>query len=441
MCTNPILVRTRNIENTPTIKRNLYYVPCGICIECKKRKQKDYEIRGIKEYERIENAMIFITLTYNETNLPRTKIAKIPCFNKKDIIDYTKRVRENVINLIARKENQTKKEIRKNLNIKYIVTSEYGERRKRPHYHAIISIPKKSYMYDFIEIIQKNWGKGFTKLGKNYGIVNSTNGIKYVTKYITKSSGEEEHMRHIEDKYKQMMNEETDKEKIKEIQSEWENYQGKFFLISKGYGEYEPNKSEWENNAIRVGEKKYTIPNYYKYKYLYANTKLDNGKWQRRIKQKGIDIFEKRYEDTIKQYIPILNQCKEFDKLTKEDIEYILIGQFHKVKDIKKYKQQRDIFNQEIKRTSIKQIEMFDKLINSNDMKLEEKDMTDYTDYIVLRNEYLRKFRENKQIKETIKEYNMKRREFNLMKDKEYRLHETAEVEQKKVYEQWGSVH
>ena len=440
MCTRPITIHTKNMNGTPYIKRNQYKVPCGQCEECKARKQKDYEIRAIKEYTTTKNAQIFITLTYNKEHLPKTKLLEIPQFSKEDITKYTKRLRENIYNLIAERENKDKKEIREKEKIKFLITSEYGERRKRPHYHAIISIPNKKYIMEMIDIIQKAWDKGFTKLGKNFGIINSTNGIKYVTKYITKSSGEEKHLRQIDELYKEEINKENNLKRKKELQKEWENYQGKFFHISNEYGEYMPNETEWENNAIYVGEKKYTIPIYYKYKYLYENVKLDENTWQRQIKEKGIEIFSKSYDNIIKQHIPILRRVKGYETLTEEEKEYIIIGRHHKItKYEKKIENKRDLFNQNMtNETTIKEIEIFDKLISSKENKVTNENIDEYYgEYIQIRNNHLRKLKTKKTDK-IIKEYEILLHEFNKQQKQELKKHEKAEVEQRKLYEQWN---
>lgn len=436
MCTNPRIVKIKNIKGTPFIKRNVYNVPCGKCEECKNRKRRDYELRGIKEYQK-QNTMIFITLTYNEENLPRTKLLGIPQFSKDDITKYIKRLRENIYNHIAKKEKRDKTEIRKSEVIKYLVTSEYGEERKRPHYHAIISIPNKSYYMELINIIQKTWTKGFTMLGNNFGIVNSINGIKYVTKYITKSSGEEQYEKEIEKKYQEAIKNYTEKGR-KILQAEWENYQHKFFHISNEFGEYKPKTNEWKENKIYIAEKEYTIPNYYKYKNLYDNVKTDEGKWQRQINNKGINIFSENYNNIIKQSMPLLSQTSRYKELTDEEKEFVIVGRFHKItKEEKDIKRKWTLFAQEENTTTIKDIEIFDKLINSRENNINNESIEAYEKYIYIRNNYLRTFKNDK-IKQTIKEYDILKHDADKEQKKENRKTERAEVMQKKLWEKWN---
>lgn len=435
MCTNPKIIKVKNIDGTPFLKRNLYNVPCGKCEECKSRKKKDYELRGIIEYQK-ENMQIFITLTYNEDNLPKTKLLQIPQFSKNDITKYVKRLRENIYNHIAKKESRDKKDVRDSEKIKYLITSEYGEERKRPHYHAIISIPSKSYFMELIKIIQNTWDKGFTMLGQNFGIVNSVNGIKYVTKYITKSSGEEEHLQNIMKRYEEEIKK-SDAKRAKELQKEMENYQSKFFHISNGFGEYEPKISEWKENKIYVAEKGYTIPNYFKYKYLYTNTKIDDDKWQRQINNKGINIFSENYDKIIQDSLPILSKTTYYNELTEEEKQYVLVGRFHKITNGQKdVKRKWNLFNLENNTTTIKDIEIFDKLINSKENHIDDDSIIAYDKYIQIRNNYLRTFKTDK-IRQTIKEYDEIKHYADEEQNTENRKHERAEVHQRKLFMKW----
>lgn len=67
-------------------------VPCGKCEACKKSNRDDWFIRSVYEWkEHGCSNTFFYTLTYNNEHLPR--FMDVPCFKKKDIQDFIKRLR------------------------------------------------------------------------------------------------------------------------------------------------------------------------------------------------------------------------------------------------------------------------------------------------------------------------------------------------------------
>lgn len=69
---------------------------------------------------------IFLTLTYDEEHLPGPKL------HYPDFQNFMKSLLE------LRRRNVTDAEVRKALSIPFIVTGEYGEKNKRPHWHALL---------------------------------------------------------------------------------------------------------------------------------------------------------------------------------------------------------------------------------------------------------------------------------------------------------------
>ena len=93
--------------------------PCGRCLGCRLEKSKEWALRCVHEAQMNENNNCFITLTYNDKNLPHG--------NTLIKLHYQKFIRA------LRKK--TKKRIR------YYMCGEYGTSGKRkinPHYHAIL---------------------------------------------------------------------------------------------------------------------------------------------------------------------------------------------------------------------------------------------------------------------------------------------------------------
>ncbi len=128
-------------------------VACGQCIGCRLDKSKEWAIRCVHEAQLHENNC-FITLTYNEKNLPSDGSLVKEHFQK-----FMKRLR---------KQNQHK--------IRYYMCGEYGEKLTRPHYHALLfghdfhdKIPmgreNKNQLYTS-QTLEKIWGKGFTSIGE-----------------------------------------------------------------------------------------------------------------------------------------------------------------------------------------------------------------------------------------------------------------------------------
>jgi len=91
-----------------------FQLPCGKCIECRLEYARQWAIRCIHEAQmHPENS--FITLTYSDENLLSPKL------QYEDFQNFMKKLRHQTSNEIG-----------------YFVTGEYGEKTKRPHWHAIL---------------------------------------------------------------------------------------------------------------------------------------------------------------------------------------------------------------------------------------------------------------------------------------------------------------
>lgn len=133
-------------------------VPCGRCASCLSRKRNEWTYRVMQEYKHCDSSF-FVTLTYSEENLP---------YNENNVASVSKRD----IQLFFKRLRKTQKQ-----QVRYYLSSEYGPKTKRPHYHAIV--------FNVIdpENIVKSWDKGFCRLDP----VNDAR-IAYTTKYcITKA--------------------------------------------------------------------------------------------------------------------------------------------------------------------------------------------------------------------------------------------------------------
>lgn len=90
------------------------YLPCGKCIGCRLERSRQWAIRCVHEAQLHEHNC-FITLTYDNDHLPINN-SLLP----RDLTLFFKRLRKNVG------------------QCRYFACGEYGDRNKRPHYHACI---------------------------------------------------------------------------------------------------------------------------------------------------------------------------------------------------------------------------------------------------------------------------------------------------------------
>lgn len=140
-----------------------FALPCGKCIECRLEYARQWAIRCVHE-AKMHELNAFITLTYNDENLT-------PRLNYKDFQDFAKRLRETVHRNTKKGEPEYEK-----ARISYFVTGEYGEKTKRPHWHAIIfnwcpadlTNPRSNSRGDVSyrsATLDRLWGKGHCEIG------------------------------------------------------------------------------------------------------------------------------------------------------------------------------------------------------------------------------------------------------------------------------------
>lgn len=153
-CKNPIYIKKTNL-----------LVPCGKCLICRRKYQLSWVVRLQHEYLSSDRKSLFLTLSYNDNNLPLNNTLV-----KKDVQDFLKRLRK----------------FYSGVKIKYFAVGEYGSKTMRPHYHIIIfglksfnDIKKNRGLAHLFS--EKIWKKGFCHIGD----VNVKT-IRYCSKYIMK---------------------------------------------------------------------------------------------------------------------------------------------------------------------------------------------------------------------------------------------------------------
>lgn len=164
-CLHPYYIRDQNL-----------YVPCGRCPNCRSRARYDLSTRIFLETA-LAGSAYFITLTYNEDNLPCTEQGK-PCFNKKQVQDFMKRVRKKLepsrLRFFLTCEYGDGKEAKQYLQ-------QYGTEFGRSHYHAIFICDNKRPLREVRDIVQASWPFGYSSVSSC-----SMARIQYATQYALK---------------------------------------------------------------------------------------------------------------------------------------------------------------------------------------------------------------------------------------------------------------
>lgn len=207
-------------------------VPCGQCIGCRLERSRQWAIRCVHEASLYEDNC-FITLTYDDANLPADGSLRMEDFQK-----FMKRLR---------KHSQAK--------IRYFHCGEYGEKFSRPHYHACIfnfnfsdRKPWKNTPAGFLytsETLQSLWPFG-------YGIIGDVtfDSAAYVARYIMKKiTGDlaEQHYNGRKPEYTTMSN-------------------------SIGKGWYDKFKSDlFPHDKCIINGKEVNVPKVYRQKYEMEN--------------------------------------------------------------------------------------------------------------------------------------------------------------------------
>lgn len=170
-CESPVSLRRPGAKSN----KDRVTVPCGRCLGCLQRRRSDWSIRIGIELKHARSAN-FITLTYDEQNVPRTNEGLLT-LKPDDLTRFLKRLR-TYQDRKAFTVNKDPKIQRIGSNwpkIRFFACGEYGENTIRPHYHILLF----NVYPAVIQEIKSIWGKGFI----HNGTVTPAS-IHYVTGYI-----------------------------------------------------------------------------------------------------------------------------------------------------------------------------------------------------------------------------------------------------------------
>lgn len=263
MCLRPQFLKTK-------------IIPCGKCVECKKKRMNDWFVR-IFEEKRNFNKSCFLTLTYNELNLPSNH-----SLSKRDCQLFLKRLRYFL----------------KDRKIKYFLSGEYGGLNGRPHYHAIVL----GVDFSDRETIVKAWNQGWVEIKPV-----SAKNIRYVAKYCVKEMAESSNSKHrirYEEKIEYPSG--CKRKKISWINSNGEFNENNFILCSKNFGASFLTDSKIvefyfnENLKIKIHNFEYSFPRYY-IKKIRDNIDSDFNRAKVTLITKKLNKFEE--EDFKRDYL------------------------------------------------------------------------------------------------------------------------------------------
>lgn len=165
--------------------------PCRKCLPCRLNIAREKALRAIHEASQHEYN-IFLTLTYNNENVPqKLEYAHFRAFIK-SLRQHIARDFQKQVNNNPKLKNITMTEARKTAYLSYMVTGEYGDETKRPHWHAIIYNyrPRDTKQWRKSETghqiytsqtLSKIWNKGYIE----YGNV-TMDSAGYVARYSAK---------------------------------------------------------------------------------------------------------------------------------------------------------------------------------------------------------------------------------------------------------------
>lgn len=142
-------------------------IPCGKCPGCKLEQSRQWAVRCMHE-KRLNSASCFITLTYDDHNLPNDR-----ALVRSDLTKFLKRCWHI------------------NNRLRYFACGEYGETTDRPHYHVLLldtdfmdkKLIKSGSQYNLYasSVLSKLWQKGNHALGDV-----SFESAAYVARYCMK---------------------------------------------------------------------------------------------------------------------------------------------------------------------------------------------------------------------------------------------------------------
>lgn len=175
MAVCPFPVRIKNPKPSFLYPGPFLDVPCGKCSVCEYNRKREWTIRLLHE-SRASHATFFVTLTYDDENLPLCPECGLPYLCKEDAKDFTLNAKKFFDFL--------------GFDFRYFIVGEYGETYGRPHFHLLVFLTERNALKldfslnvkEFQKIIGIIWKYGFVHIGSA-----SDGASAYCAKYCLKN--------------------------------------------------------------------------------------------------------------------------------------------------------------------------------------------------------------------------------------------------------------
>lgn len=264
-------------------------LPCGQCIGCRIARSREWALRCVHEASlHTENS--FITLTYNDSNLPSDGGLRIKHFQ-----DFMKRFRKDI----------------EPAKIRFFHCGEYGSKNKRPHYHAIVfgySFPDRSLYKNargnnlyISEQLSRLWPFGFSIIGEV-----SIQSANYVARYCMKKVTGDKAIEHY-----QTVNTETGE--LHQVSPEYVTMSRRPGIAADWYKQYQSDC--FPKDFITHEGAKFKVPKFYG-----RLLEESHEEYYRSIKDKRVKEAKKRHKDNTPERLEVRKKCKELQlrKLERE---------------------------------------------------------------------------------------------------------------------------
>lgn len=369
MCKQQILVKNPSRMYVDGLSDMFLRVPCGHCKECLKSMQDDWFVRALFEFKRVKalgGSCWFPTLSYNNANLPYYEDEEnnfsCVCFNRKHLKNFRDKLR-----VYLRRKGYVPDGIR------YIIVPEFGGKKGRPHYHALLFVPFYVDVKDMVSCLKRAWIHGFVMRSKKGWMIESIQGVQYAMKYTSKLQywslkyNIPEYEQFLKDNIKQAR-------QLKDIDSElhYSDILREFRLVSprhcqstffgvdgldyfKTNGHYDIDKLvDMSINANKCGintliKFNYKMPRYY-FQKIFTNIDSEGVSHKNELYKK---VLKKQFDNNVKNKVASLSIYFQTPELLAEHLRPLDISRFQADKIFK------DLHNY-LGQSTLEQLVLFD---------------------------------------------------------------------------------
>jgi len=275
--------RQRNSNQITFSLKNAYIdkpiqVPCGQCVGCRLERSRQWAIRCVHEAS-LHEKNCFVTLTYDDDNLPTDKSLHLEHFQK-----FMKRLRKKF-----------------GQNIRFYHCGEYGEKTQRPHYHVLLfnldfydkELWKTTFNNDKLynsEQLSKLWKYGYSVIGDV-----TFQSAAYVARYIMKKVNGKNKEQHYE-----RINEETGE--VYQLKPEYTTMSRRPGIAHDHFIKH--YKAIYANDHVIMNNIKIKPPKYYDNQF-----EIINPKGLERVKKKRIKNAKKHLTNNSNERLIVREHC------------------------------------------------------------------------------------------------------------------------------------